>query len=477
MAQVQLPTYSIHTGTENLVRNMVSSNGESVPLLVDAGGKEEEEEGSLSERVKEESKKLWRVGGPAVFTRITTYSMNVVTLAFSGHIGDTELAAMSITNSIFIGFSFGLLLGMASALETLCGQAFGARRYSLLGIYLQRSWIVLFACTLLLLPSFIFAKPILKAAGMTDEIAAATGAVTVWAIPQLLALPFMMPLNRFLQCQMKNMVTAWISGISLVIHVFINWLFVYKLNMGVYAAAMTMNFSWWLNVVGFFAYATCGGCPLSWCGFSWEAFSGLWPFIKLSAASGVMLCMNINGWQMMIPFALFAATGVRVSNELGAGNGRGAKFATVVAVVTSSIIGAFFFALVLTFHDKFALIFTTSKPVMKAADELAILLAFTILLNSVQPILSGVAVGSGWQAHVAYINFGSRCKLLIFDLFPTDYASIFDLRSSIFDQFGTLAFQIGMIGGTLIQTLILAFITSRCNWDKEAEEARIRVHN
>jgi multidrug resistance protein, MATE family len=80
---------------------------------------------------------------------------------------------------------------------------------------------------------------------------------------------------------------------------------------------------------------------------------------------------------------------VRVANELGAGNGKGAKFATIVSVVTSLIIGLFFWALVMGLHDKIALIFTTSKVVLDAVDRLAILLAFTILLNSIQPILSG----------------------------------------------------------------------------------------
>jgi Na+-driven multidrug efflux pump len=41
-------------------------------------------------------------------------------------------------------------LGMASALETLCGQSYGAKQYHMLGIYLQRSWIILFACAVML---------------------------------------------------------------------------------------------------------------------------------------------------------------------------------------------------------------------------------------------------------------------------------------------------------------------------------------
>ncbi|XP_058096958.1 protein DETOXIFICATION 27-like [Magnolia sinica] len=390
---------------------------------------------------------------------------------------------------------------MASALETLCSQAFGAGQYSALGIYLQRSWIVLFLWGLLLLPTYIFAKPIFKLAGLTDEIATLTGTVAIWVIPQHFGLVFQLPLTRFLQCQKKNAVTAWVSGFTLAVHVFISWLFVYKLNLGLLAAAIVMNFSWWLIVALLFMYTACGGCHLSWGGFSWEAFSGLWEFIKLSAASGVMLClensyykvlillsgnmknaeiavdalsicMNINGWQLMIPFSLFAATGIRVANELGAGNGKAAKFATIVAVVTSSVIGVIFFALILGYHHMLALIFTSSDDVLKAVNKLSILLAFSILLNSVQPILSGVAVGSGWQAYVAYINIG--CYYFIG--LPAG------ILLAILFNFGVAGIWGGMIGGTLIQTLILAIITIRCDWDMEAEKARIRldkyrVHN
>ncbi|KAI8021279.1 Protein DETOXIFICATION 27 [Camellia lanceoleosa] len=91
-------------------------------------------------------------------------------------------------------------------------------------------------------------------------------------------------------------------------------------------------------VCGMFGYIVWGGCLDTWSGFSMQAFAGLWEFVKLSTASGVMLClenwyyrililvtgnlenstivvdalsvyMSINGWEMMIPPAFFAATG------------------------------------------------------------------------------------------------------------------------------------------------------------------------
>lgn len=80
---------------------------------------------------------------------------------------------------------------------------------------------------------------------------------------------------------------------------------------------------------------------------------------------------------------------VRVANELGAGNGKAAKFATKVSVATSTVIGLFFCVLIMALHDKFAIIFSDSVPVLEEVDKLSWLLAVTILLNSVQPVLSG----------------------------------------------------------------------------------------
>lgn len=178
---------------------------------------------------------------------------------------------------------------MASVLEMLCGQAYGGKQYHLLGIYLQRSWVVLFLSSIVLLPLFIFAVPILKLMGQPTVLAEMTGQVALWLIPMHLSFVFQFTLMRFLQCQLKTSVIAWVSGVVLVVHVLLSWIFVYKLRVGIVGIALTLDFSWWMSVVGMFVYSVCGWCPNSWTGFSREAFAGLWDFFKLSLASGVML--------------------------------------------------------------------------------------------------------------------------------------------------------------------------------------------
>ncbi|XP_015885298.2 protein DETOXIFICATION 27-like [Ziziphus jujuba] len=466
------------------------------PKHEDTGIKDDEHNDDLISRVWIESKKLWIIVGPAIFSRVASFTMNVITQAFAGHLGDVQLAAISIANTVIVGFNFGLLLGMASALETLCGQAFGAKKYNMLGVYMQRSWIVLFLCCFLMLPFYVFATPLLKLLGQPEDVAEQSGVVAVWMIPLHFSFAFQFPLQRFLQSQLKASVIAWVSLAGLVVNAVTSWLFVYVFDFGLIGAAIALDISWWVLVFGLFGYTVLGGCPHTWSGFSMEAFSQLWEFVKLSAASGVMLClenwyyrililmtgflknatlavdalsvcMTINGWEMMIPLAFFAGAGVRVANELGAGNGKGAKFATIVSVAESTVIGLIFCTLIMIFHNKIAFIFSSSTDVLGAVDKLAFLLAITILLNSVQPVLSGVAVGSGWQGLVAYINIG--CYYVIG--LPLGIAMGWLFHFGVSGVWGGMIF-----GGTATQTVILAIITVRCNWDKEAEIASMRVN-
>ena len=76
-----------------------------------------EEKKDLSSRVWIESKKLWQIVGPAIFSRLASYTMNVVTQAFAGHLGEVELAAISIANTVIVGFNFGLLVILQNSIQ------------------------------------------------------------------------------------------------------------------------------------------------------------------------------------------------------------------------------------------------------------------------------------------------------------------------------------------------------------------------
>uniref|UniRef100_A0A5K1FR04 Protein DETOXIFICATION n=1 Tax=Nymphaea colorata TaxID=210225 RepID=A0A5K1FR04_9MAGN len=71
---------------------------------------EEPEEAALLQQTWMELKKLWAIVGPTIFTRLAMYGMYVVTQAIVGHLGDLQLAALSIALTVIVGFNYGFLV-------------------------------------------------------------------------------------------------------------------------------------------------------------------------------------------------------------------------------------------------------------------------------------------------------------------------------------------------------------------------------
>ncbi|KAF3973101.1 hypothetical protein ACB098_12G055600 [Castanea mollissima] len=440
-----------------------------------------------------ETVKLWKIAGPIAFNIICQYGTNSITNIFVGHIGAVELSGVAIALSVIGTFSFGFMLGMGSALETLCGQAFGAGQIHLLGVYMQRSWIILWVTCIILLPIYIFATPILKLLGQEDDVADIAGRFTILIIPQLFSLAINFPTSKFLQAQSKVNVMAWIGFVAVILHVLLLWLFIYVFDWGLAGAAIAFDITSWEIAIGQVVYVVVW-CNEGWTGLSWLAFKEIWAFVRLSLASAVMLCleiwyfmsiiiltghldnaviavgslsicMNINGLEAMLFIGINAAISVRVSNELGLGHPRAAKYSVYVTVFQSLLIGIFFMAVILITKDYFAVIFTSSTELQEAVSRLAFLLGVTMVLNSVQPVISGVAVGGGWQALVAYINLGS------YYIFGLPFGYLLGYKANL----GVTGLWAGMISGTALQTLLLLIVLYKTNWNKEVEQTIERM--
>ncbi|OMO72301.1 Multi antimicrobial extrusion protein [Corchorus olitorius] len=442
-----------------------------------------------------ESKLLFHLAAPAVMVYMINYLMSMSTQIFSGHLGNLELAAASLGNTGIQVFAYGLMLGMGSAVETLCGQAFGAHKYDMLGIYLQRSAVLLTITGILVTIIYIFSKPILLLLGEAPDIASAAAIFVYGLIPQIFAYAINFPIQKFLQAQSIVAPSAYISTATLIVHLVLSWLVVYKFGLGLLGASLILSLSWWIIVIAQFVYIVKSDrCKYTWQGFSIQAFSGLPGFFKLSAASAVMLCletwyfqilvliagllenpelaldslsvcMTISGYVFMISVGFNAAASVRVGNELGAGHPKSAAFSVVVVNVFSLIISVVAAIIIMAFRHVISYIFTEGETVAEAVSDLCPLLAFTLILNGIQPVLSGVAVGCGWQAFVAYVNIG--CYYVVGIPLGVLFGFYFD--------FGAKGIWSGMIGGTTMQTLILIWVTFRTDWKKEVEEARKRL--
>ncbi|CAN8294184.1 unnamed protein product [Cochlearia groenlandica] len=442
-----------------------------------------------------EMKFLVHLAGPAIFVYVISNGMSMLTRIFAGRMGYMQLAAASLGNSGFNMSTFGLLLGMGSAVETLCGQAHGAQRYDMLGVYLQRSTIVLLLTGLPLTLLFIFSKTLLTFIGEQNDVASMSSTFIYGMIPMIFAYAINFPMQKFLQAQSIVTPSAYISAFTLVVHFCLSWLAVYKFGCGLLGLSMVHSMSWWIMVVAQVVYIKMSDtCRKTWIGFSWRAFDGLWDFLKLSASSAVMLCleiwygqilillagllknpevsldsvticMSISAISLMVSIGFNAAASVRVSNELGAGNPKSAAFSTIVTTGVSFTLSLFEAIVILSLRHVISYIFTDSLQVAEAVAKLSPYLAVTIVLNGVQPVLSGVAVGCGWQAFVAYVNIG--CYYIVG--IPIGYVLGFTY------DLGAKGIWTGMICGTLMQTMILLIVTLRTDWDKEVEKSSRRL--
>ncbi|KAL0422714.1 UNVERIFIED_CONTAM: protein DETOXIFICATION 33 [Sesamum latifolium] len=433
---------------------------------------------SIGAKTWDESKKMWEIAAPAILTAVAQFSIGFVTIAFVGHLGEVELAAVSVVQNVLQGFVFGIMLGMGSALETLCGQAVGAGQYKMLAVYLQRSLVITTVTAFLLLPLYIFTSPILNLLRQDKEISELAGKYSLWVIPQLFAYALNFPVQKFLQAQSRIWVMTTIAIVVLGFHALLNWIVVIKLEKGLLGAAIAGNVSRWIVVLAQLAYVVSGCFPESWTGLSLLAFKSLVSFVKLSLASAIMQCLELwyytivilmVGWLKNPEIAVDAISiCVRVSNELGANHPKAAKFSVLVAVVTSTLFGVVCAVVILATRSYFPRLFSDKLEIIQETSKLGYLLAATIFLNSIQPVLHGVVVGVGWQFSVAVVN------LVCYYVFGLPFGALLGYKFDL----GVKGIWLGMLAGYLLQTVILILNVLRANWSREAlqTEERVRSH-
>ncbi|XP_048432864.1 protein DETOXIFICATION 41-like isoform X2 [Pyrus x bretschneideri] len=423
-----------------------------------------------------ESRLLWILSGSSIIVSVFNYMLSFVTLMFCGHLSALELAGASIASVGIQGLAYGIMLGMASAVQTVCGQAYGAKQLPAMGIICQRAIILHLGAAILLSFVYWWSGPILVAIGQSEEIAEQGQIFARGIIPQLFAFAINCPQQRFLQAQNIVNPLAYMSVGVFILHILLNWVVVFVVDYGLIGAALTLSFSWWLLVIIYGLYILLSPkCKETWTGFSWKAFKGMWPYFKLTVASATMLCLEIwynQGLTLisgLLPNPTISLDSisicVRVSNELGAGNPRVAKFSVFVVNGTSILISIIFSAIILIFRVGLSKLFTSDADVVEAVLDLTPLLVVSVFLNGIQPILSGVAIGSGWQDVVAYVN------LVCYYIIGFPVGCLLGFKASM----GVAGIWWGMLIGVFLQTVVLIVLTARTNWDAEVLKAADRL--
>ncbi|KAK4608566.1 hypothetical protein RGQ29_002106 [Quercus rubra] len=370
-----------------------------------------------------ELKRLGFLAGPMVVVTLSQYLLQVISLMMVGHLGELALSSAAIAISLSAVTGFSLPLGMASALETLCGQAYGAQQYQKIGI---QTYTAIFSLNLVCLPLCLLwmnMGKLLSLIGQDPLISHEAGKFTMWLVPALFAYATLQPLIRYLQTQslVKPMLIS--SFVILCFHIPLCWVLVFKSGLGNLGAALAMGISYWLNVILLGLYAKySSACKKTLVTISKELFQGIGEFFRFAIPSAIMsgllpnpqletsvlsVCLNTIATLYTIPYGLGAAASTRISNELGAGNPQAARMAVFavlfLAVTETSIVST----ILLASRSVFGYTFSNEKEVVDYVTTMAPLVSLSIILDSLQGVLSGVARGCGWQA----ATYRSLCQL------------------------------------------------------------------
>ncbi|XP_057443476.1 protein DETOXIFICATION 16-like [Lotus japonicus] len=439
-------------------------------------------------------KQLW-LAGPMVFVCVFQNSLQMISLMFVGHLDELHLAGASLASTFVNVTGFNVLLGLSSALDTFCGQAYGAQQYHKVGIYTQRA---MFVTLLVTIPqSFIWAyiKPILILLHQDKNIAAQAQLFARYMIPSLSANGLLRCLVKFLQTQNIVFPMVLSTGFTSLAHVLLCWTFVIKLGLGIKGAAIATCISNWLSMVMLALYVWFSpSCKKTWVGFSWECFHDIPHFLRLAFPSAVMVCLEswtfellvllagalpnpkqqtsvlsisitTTGTIWMIPFGISAAGSTRISNELGAGSPKNAHLAVKVLLLmafTAGIIESAFFMAVWKVWPR---AFTNVHEVATYLTSLTPIVATSVFVDSIQTALQGVARGCGWQKLGAFVNLGSYYFVGV--PFAVVFAFVLHMKGK--------GLVLGIVLALIVQVVVFFLITLRTNWEKEAKKAAIRV--
>ncbi|XP_050273392.1 protein DETOXIFICATION 12-like isoform X11 [Quercus robur] len=412
-----------------------------------------------------------------------------------GHLGELALSSTAIAISLCGVTGFSLLLGMASALETLCGQAYGAQQYQKIGI---QTYTAIFSLNLVCLPLCLLwmnMGKLLSLIGQDPLISHEAGKFTMWLVPALFAYATLQPLVRYLQTQsiVKPMLIS--SFVILCFHIPLCWVLVFKSGLGNLGAALAMGISYWLNVILLGLYVKySSACKKTLVPISKEMFQGIGEFFRFAIPSAIMICLEWWSFELLIllsgllpnpqletsvlsvclntiatlytiPYGLGAAASTRISNELGAGNPQAARVAVFavlfLAITETSIVST----ILLASRSVFGYTFSNEKEVVDYVTTMAPLVSLSIILDSLQGVLSGVARGCGWQHIGAYVNLGA------FYLCGIPVAAVLGFMTNLRGR----GLWIGIQTGAFVQTVMLSIITSCINWEKQASNARERI--
>ncbi|GFP97744.1 mate efflux family protein lal5 [Phtheirospermum japonicum] len=428
-----------------------------------------------------------------ILTGLLLYSRSMVSMLFLSHLGDLPLAG----GSLALGFAnitgYSVLSGLAIGMEPICGQAFGAQRFKLLGLTLQRTILLLLLTSIPISLLWLNMTNILLLCGQDRLIAFEAQSFILFSLPDLATQSFLHPLRIYLRAQSITMPLTYCAVFSMILHVPINYFLVTFLGLGIKGVALA---GVWTNinlVASLVAYIIISKMyEKTWSGFfSSECFKSWKLLVSLAIPSCISVCLEWWWYEIMIllcglllnprstvasmgiliqttsliyifPSSLSFGVSTRVGNELGANRPKRAKISAVVGLSISFLLG--FLALLFAFsvRNMWAGLFTRDKEILGLTSMVLPIIGLCEIGNCPQTTGCGVLRGTARPKMGANVNLG--CFYLVG--MPVAVLLSFCLG---YDFKGL---WMGLLAAQGCCAVTMLFVILRTDWEHEALRAQ-----
>lgn len=179
------------------------------------------------------------------------------------------LAAVSVS-TIWTSWSDALLMGGHVAMGALCGQAYGAGNFALVGTWLQ---IALVNITILFPPLILmrfYTGEILLWLGVDHQVSILAGLFTAWSSLAFIFELWYGPVRHYFAAQSIILPDMVIDVVYLGVTSLLIWWLVYHEDMGIFGVAVALSIKRLLRVVSFVGYCWWMGYQKkTWKGWNW----------------------------------------------------------------------------------------------------------------------------------------------------------------------------------------------------------------
>lgn len=390
--------------------------------------------GNVKTTWQREAKVLGRYSRSLILTFFLQYSLTVASVFTVGHLGTIELGAVSLGSMTASITGYAILQGLATSLDTLSAQAYGAGNKKLVGVQTQRMilflWVVLIPIGIIwLLGGRILAHIVPET--RTAELAGLYLKIALIGAPGYAAFQAM---ERYVQAQGLFTANLYVLLIVAPLNAFLHWLLVWHFNMGFIGAPTAVAITETLMpfLLGAYIYFIDG--MECWGGLSSAAFKNWWPMIRLALPGFAMVVAEYLAFEILtfgaswispehlaaqsvlstiiilfynLPFPISIAASTRIANLIGAGLPDAARMSAKVTLIVATFAGLFNATILSSLRLYIPRLFTNDEQVVDIVAKLLPLCAGFQLVDALAANCNGILRGIGRQEIGGYVSLAA----------------------------------------------------------------------